>query len=154
MPTVKGKIAFQYVSLCYKDDRPEVLSNLSFTIQAGAFIDIIRPSCSGKSTLTGLLQYLYRPQKGSILPDGMDIAILDTNALRHSMGVVLQDSILFVGSILDNITLCVSQATQDQMIQAATPTGADGIVNALPQGYQTHIGEKGNGLSGGQCQCL
>lgn len=111
LPTVKEKKAFQYVSLCYKDDRKEVLSNLSFTIQAGAIIDIIRPSCSGKSTLTRLLQYLYRPQKGSILLDGMDIAILNTNALHHSMGIVLQNSILFVGSILDNITLCVPQAT-------------------------------------------
>lgn len=152
LPTVKGKIVFQYVSFRYQDDTPEVLSNLSFTIEAGTFVGITGPSGSGKSTLTRLLQRLYRPQKGTILVDGMDIAIVDTDALRRSMGVVLQDNMLFAGSILDNITLCTPQATQDQVIQAAKLAGAAGFINVLPQGYQTHIGERGSGLSGGQRQ--
>ncbi|TSJ80775.1 MAG: type I secretion system permease/ATPase [Candidatus Cardinium sp.] len=152
LPAVKGKIAFQHLSFRYQDDTPEVLSNLSFTIEAGTFIGITGPSGSGKSTLTRLLQRLHRPQKGSILIDGMDIAIMDANALRRSMGVVLQDNMLFAGSILDNITLCAPQASQDQVIQAVKLAGADGFINALPEGYQTHIGERGSGLSGGQRQ--
>lgn len=151
-PLVKGKIAFQYVSFRYQDHTPEVLSDLSFTIEAGACIGITGPSGSGKSTLTRLIQRLYKPQKGSVLIDGMDIGIVDTHALRRNMGVVLQDNMLFAGSILDNITLCTPQAIQDQVIQAAKLAGADAFINALPQGYQTHIGEKGSGLSGGQRQ--
>lgn len=149
---VKGKVAFQYVSFRYQEDTPEVLSNLSFTIEAGTCIGITGPSGSGKSTLTRLLQRLYRLQKGSILVDDMDIAIMDPYALRRSMGVVLQDNMLFAGSIWDNITLCVPQVAQEQVIEAAKLAGADGFIHALPQGYQTHIGERGNGLSGGQRQ--
>lgn len=152
LPTIKGKIVFQYVSFRYQDHTPEVLSNLSFTIEAGTFIGITGPSGSGKSTLTRLLQRLYRPQKGSILVDGMDIAIVDTHALRRNMGVVLQDNMLFAGSILENITLCCPQATQDQIVEAAKLAGADEFISAFPQGYQTYIGERGSGLSGGQRQ--
>lgn len=152
LPTVKGKITFQHVSFRYQDDTPEVLKNLSFAIQAGTCIGITGPSGSGKSTLTRLLQRLYRPQKGSILLDGMDIAIVDTSALRRNMGVVLQDNMLFAGTIVENITLCAPQATEDQIIQAAKLAGADAFIHALPQGYQTHLGEKGSGLSGGQRQ--
>lgn len=152
LPTVEGNITFQYVGFRYQDDTPEVLSNLSFTIEAGTFIGITGPSGSGKSTLTKLLQRLYRPQKGIILVDGMDIAIADPHALRRSMGVVLQDNMLFAGSILENITLCAPQATQEQIIQVAKLAGADGFINSLPQGYQTYIGERGSGLSGGQRQ--
>lgn len=121
-------------------------------LQAGTCIGITGPSGSGKSTLTRLLQRLYRPQKGSILLDGMDIAIVDTSALRRNMGVVLQDNMLFAGTIVENITLCAPQATEDQIIQAAKLAGADAFIHALPQGYQTHLGEKGSGLSGGQRQ--
>ena len=152
LPSVKGKIAFEHVTFRYHDDAPEVLRNLSFTIEPGAFIGITGPSGSGKSTLTRLLQRLYRPQKGSILLDGMDTAVIDTHALRRSMGVVLQENMLFAGSILDNLTLCVPQAGQDQVIEAARLAGADGFINGLRQGYQTHIGERGSGLSGGQRQ--
>ncbi len=152
LPTVKGKIALQHVSFRYQDDTPEVLKSLSFTIQAGSFIGITGPSGSGKSTLTRLLQRLYRPQKGSIFLDGMDIAIVDTSALRRNMGVVLQDNMLFAGTIMENITLCAPQATEDQMIKAAKLAGADAFIRAFPQGYQTHIGERGSGLSGGQRQ--
>ncbi|MGI2299859.1 type I secretion system permease/ATPase [Candidatus Cardinium hertigii] len=152
IPTLQGTIAFQHVNFRYQDGTPEVLRELSFTIQPGSFIGITGPSGSGKSTLTRLLQRLYRPQSGKILVDGMDIAIVDTRALRRTMGVVLQENMLFAGSILDNLTLCAPQATQMQIIEAAKLAGADGFINALPQGYQTYIGERGSGLSGGQRQ--
>ncbi|MGI2257473.1 type I secretion system permease/ATPase [Candidatus Cardinium hertigii] len=152
IPTLQGKIAFQYVNFRYQDGTPEVLRELSFSIKPGSFIGITGPSGSGKSTLTKLLQRLYRPQSGKILVDGMDTAIVDTRALRRSMGVVLQENMLFAGSILDNLTLCAPQATQVQIIEAAKLAGADGFINALPQRYQTYIGERGSGLSGGQRQ--
>lgn len=152
LPTLKGGIRFQYVSFRYQDHTPDVLTNLSFTVEAGASIGITGPSGSGKSTLTRLLQRLYKPQKGSILVDGMDIAIIDPSLLRSNMGVVLQENMLFAGSIAENIRLCQPKATEDAIIEAAKLAGADGFIQELPKGYQTYIGEKGNGLSGGQRQ--
>ncbi|WP_375331268.1 type I secretion system permease/ATPase [Candidatus Tisiphia endosymbiont of Oplodontha viridula] len=152
VPKLNGKIEFQYVRFRYQVDTPEVLKNLSFTVQAGEFIGITGPSGSGKSTLTRLLQRLYIPQHGRILVDGMDIAIADPTALRCNMSIVLQDNMLFAGTLYDNIKLCYPETSEDKVIQAAKLAGADSFIKSLPQGYQTIIGEKGSGLSGGQRQ--
>ncbi|WP_419241171.1 type I secretion system permease/ATPase [Cardinium endosymbiont of Nabis limbatus] len=152
LPTLKGKIEFQDIRFRYQPDTAEVLKNLSFTIQAGTFVGITGPSGSGKSTLTRLLHCLYIPQHGQILVDGMDVAIADPTALRSNMSVVLQNNMLFAGSIADNIKLCCPEASEDAVIQVAKLAGADGFINMLPQGYQTMLGERGSGLSGGQRQ--
>ena len=152
MPKLTGKVEFQYVRFRYQADTPEILRDLSFVIQPGEFIGITGPSGSGKSTLTRLLQRLYTPQHGQILVDGMDIAIADPTSLRCNMSVVLQDNMLFAGSILENIKLCCSEAGEEEIVQAARLAGADGFIRRLPQAYQTMIGEKGSGLSGGQRQ--
>lgn len=152
VPKLKGKIEFQYVNFRYQIDAPEVVKNLSFTISPGEFIGITGLSGSGKSTLTRLLQRLYIPQHGRILVDGMDIAIIDPTLLRCNMSVVLQDNMLFAGTIVENIKLCSPEATDEQVIQAANLAGADHFIRNLPQGYQTIIGERGSNLSGGQRQ--
>ncbi|WP_323811227.1 type I secretion system permease/ATPase [Rickettsia conorii] len=152
VPKLQGKIEFQQVNFRYQVDTPEVLRDLSFTIQAGEFIGITGPSGSGKSTLTRLLQRLYIPRHGQILVDGMDIAIADPASLRCNMSVVLQDNMLFAGSISDNIKLCCPEVSEDEVIQAAKLAGADNFINNMPQKYQTILGEKGSGLSGGQRQ--
>ncbi|MCC8419307.1 MAG: ATP-binding cassette domain-containing protein [Rickettsia endosymbiont of Glossina mortisans submortisans] len=152
VPKLKGKIEFQYIHFRYQTDTPEILKNLSFTIKPGEFIGITGPSGSGKSTLTRLLQRLYIPQHGRILVDGMDMTIVDPASLRCNMSIVLQDSMLFAGSILENIKLCCPEASEEEVIQTTTLAGADSFIKGLPQGYQTIIGERGNGLSGGQRQ--
>lgn len=152
VPKLKGKVEFLHIRFRYQSDAPEVLKNLSFVIQPGEFIGITGPSGSGKSTLTRLLQRLYIPQNGQILVDGMDIAIANPTSLRTNMSVVLQDNMLFAGSILENIQLCCPEAAEEEVIRAAKLAGADNFIKGLPLGYHTVIGERGSGLSGGQRQ--
>ncbi len=147
-----GSIAFKQVRFRYRADTPEVLQNLNLDIRAGEFIGITGPSGCGKSTLTRLLQRLYTPQHGQILVDGQDLAITDPTALRCRMSVVLQESVLFSGTILDNICQCRPEADQSQVEHIARLAGAHDFISALPQGYQTQVGERGGLLSGGQRQ--
>ncbi|NRA72608.1 MAG: type I secretion system permease/ATPase [Gammaproteobacteria bacterium] len=152
MPQVDGAIEFRHIRFRYHKDTPEVLENLSLSIKSGQFIGITGPSGSGKSTLTRLLQRLYVPQHGQVLVDGMDLAIADPVSLRRNMSVVLQDSILFTGSIIENIRLCKPQASDEQVHDAARLAGALEFITELPQGFEQNVGEKGANLSGGQRQ--
>lgn len=152
MPQSEGCVCFQDVSFRYSDDTPEVLRNLTVDIRAGEFIGITGPSGSGKSTLTRLLQRFYNPQHGKVIVDGMDLAIADPVSLRRNMSVVLQDSLLFSGSIADNIRQCRPQALETEVIRVATLAGAHEFIVTLPDGYETEVGEKGGRLSGGQRQ--
>jgi ATP-binding cassette subfamily B protein RtxE len=152
VPTLQGAVTFRNVRFSYEEESQEVLRNLNVAIRPGEFVGITGPSGSGKSTLTRLLQRLYVPQHGQVLIDGIDLAIADPVAVRRSMSVVLQQSVLFAGSVIDNIRLCKPQATENEVIEAATLAGADTFIRELPQGYETHVGEKGGRLSGGQRQ--
>jgi ATP-binding cassette subfamily B protein RtxE len=152
MPQAEGSVSFRGVTFRYSEETPEVLRNLNIEIRAGEFIGITGASGSGKSTLTRLLQRLYIPQHGQVLVDGMDLAIADPISLRRNMSVVLQDSLLFSGSIADNIRQCCPQASEEEVQHAATLAGAHDFIQALPQGYDTPVGEKGGRLSGGQRQ--
>jgi ATP-binding cassette, subfamily B, bacterial HlyB/CyaB len=109
-------------------------------------------SGSGKSTLTKLVQRLYVPDRGRVLVDGQDIAIIDTASLRHQMGVVLQENTLFTRSIRDNIALGNPALPIEAIIEAAKLAGAHEFICELPEGYDTMVGEHGTGLSGGQRQ--
>lgn len=149
---IHGKIEFQNIRFRYQPDTPEVLNNLSLTVNAGEFIGITGPSGSGKSTLTKLLQRLYVPQHGQVIVDGMDLAVADTVSLRRKMSVVLQESTLFVGSIADNIRLSHPQATDEQVIHAAKLAGAYDFIMSLPDNFSYPLSEKGLNLSGGQRQ--
>ncbi|MFS1455989.1 type I secretion system permease/ATPase [Vibrio splendidus] len=152
VPTLSGSVSFQGVRFRYSEDSQEVLRNLNLDIKSGEFIGITGPSGSGKSTLTRLLQRLYVPQHGQVMVDGIDLAIADPVALRRNMSVVLQESRLYAGSIADNIKICVPDATDEQILAAATTSGAHSFISSLPQGYQTQVGERGARLSGGQRQ--
>ncbi|WDE02308.1 type I secretion system permease/ATPase [Thalassomonas actiniarum] len=152
IPTLQGSVSFQGVRFRYSADGQEALQNLNLDIKPGEFIGITGPSGSGKSTLTRLLQRLYVPQHGQVLVDGIDLAIADPVALRRNMSVVLQESRLYNGTISENIKICVPEATDEQIIEAATLCGAHNFIAELPQGYQTQVGERGARLSGGQRQ--
>ncbi|MDB6370399.1 type I secretion system permease/ATPase [Photorhabdus bodei] len=152
VPELEGQIEFKNIRFRYHDDTPEVLANLSLLIKSGQFIGITGPSGSGKSTLTRLLQRLYVPQHGQVLIDGMDLAIADPVSLRRNMSVVLQESILFSGSITDNIRLCKPNATDAEVYRAAELAGAIEFIQSFPHGFAHPVGEKGVNLSGGQRQ--
>ncbi|WP_133152705.1 ABC transporter transmembrane domain-containing protein, partial [Vibrio sp. 10N.261.52.A1] len=152
IPEMKGEVSFNNVRFRYDSDSPEVLNNLSLTIKAGEFVGITGRSGSGKSTLTKLLQRLYSPTAGQVLVDGMDLAIADPVELRRSMSVVLQDSCLFSGTVLENIRQCAPNATDEQVKHAASLAGASQFIESLPEGYNTQVGEGGSRLSGGQKQ--
>ncbi|MEZ8303226.1 type I secretion system permease/ATPase [Vibrio splendidus] len=152
VPELNGGIEFHNIRFRYHEDAPEVLANLSLEIKPGQFIGITGPSGSGKSTITRLLQRLYVPQHGQVLVDGMDLAIADPISLRRNMSVVLQDSILFSGSVADNIRLSKPQASDEEMRHAAQLAGALEFIEKLPHGFDQPVGEKGSSLSGGQRQ--
>ncbi|EFP94687.1 type I secretion system permease/ATPase [Vibrio caribbeanicus] len=152
VPELQGKVAFKNVRFRYHQDTPEVLNNVCIDIKPGQFIGITGPSGSGKSTLTRLLQRLYTPQHGQVLIDGMDLAIADPVSLRRGISVVLQESILFSGTIAENIRLCKPQATDEEVHHVAHLSGALEFIQELAQGFNQQVGEKGNSLSGGQRQ--
>lgn len=152
VPKLSGEVSFSNVRFRYSEDGKEILRNLNLDIKAGEFVGVTGPSGSGKSTLTRLLQRLYVPQNGHILIDGIDLAIADPVALRRNMSVVLQESILFSGTISENISLCRPDASIEEIMLVATIAGADGFIREMAGGYDSQVGEKGSLLSGGQRQ--
>ena len=152
IPRVAGAIEFDQVSFRYRPDTPDVIRSVSLKIVPGEVIGIVGRSGSGKSTLTNLVQRLYVPDRGRVLVDGQDIAIIDTTSLRHQIGVVLQENTLFNRSIRDNIALSNPALPIEAIIEAAKLAGAHEFICELPEGYDTMVGEHGTGLSGGQRQ--
>ncbi len=151
-PSLTGRISFDHVIFRYRPDAPEVLSDLSLDIQPGQMIGIVGSSGSGKSTLTKLVQRLFEPERGRVLIDGMDLALIDPAWLRRQIGVVLQENVLFTGSIRENIALADPGMPMDRVVAAAKLAGAHDFILELPQGYDTVLGERGASLSGGQRQ--
>ena len=152
LPRLAGAITFDQVSFRYRPDASDVIRALSFHIEPGEIIGIVGRSGSGKSTLTHLVLRLYVPDRGRVLIDGIDSAILDTASFRHQIGVVLQESTLFHQSIRANIAVSDPSAPIERIIQAARLAGAHEFICELPEGYDTLVGEQGSGLSGGQRQ--
>jgi subfamily B ATP-binding cassette protein HlyB/CyaB len=150
--TGAGRIELQGLAFRYGEDRPFLYRDLTATIPAGSAVALLGPSGSGKSTLTKLLQGFYQPGEGSIKLDGRDIRHLSANELRRHFGVVPQESVLFSGSIYDNLILANPYATFEQVVSACKMAEIHEVIESLPQGYQTGIGEHGTGLSGGQKQ--
>jgi subfamily B ATP-binding cassette protein HlyB/CyaB len=151
-PPIRGRIDFQDVCFRYRVDGPPVLNGISLSIAPGEVIGIVGPSGSGKSTLTKLIQRFYQPERGRILVDGMDLATADTAWLRRQIGVVLQENMLFNGTVRENIALADPAADMQRVIAAAMLAGAHNFILELPYGYDTEIGERGSTLSGGQRQ--
>lgn len=149
---LSGRVKFESVTFSYDPMSRSVLNNVSFEVEPGELIGIVGKSGSGKSTLSKLLQRLYIPNEGRILVDNQDIQGLSLTALRQQMGVVLQDDLLFSGSIIDNITLGKTGVKDEQIVEAAHMAVADQFINRLPRGYNTPVGERGYSLSGGERQ--
>ena len=152
LPPVAGEVSFQSVDFRFAEGTPLVVKNVSFQVPAGAFIGIVGRSGSGKSTIMKLLPRLYEPEKGRILIDGYDLAKLQLGSVRRQIGIVPQDSLLFDGSIRDNIALTAPDATSAEIEAAARVACAHDFIMELPQGYASNVGERGSGLSGGQRQ--
>lgn len=152
VPKITGSIVFSNVYFRYANNTPDIIEALSLSIPAGKFIGITGRSGSGKSTLTRLIQRLYMPQQGQIYIDGMDLAIADPLSLRQSISLVLQESFLFSGSILENIRLSKPNASEREIIEASQLAGALDFIEQLPLGFNTQVGERGRNLSGGQRQ--
>lgn len=150
----QGTVAFEGVAFRYTPDTPLLLRDVNLRLDRGQTVVIMGPSGSGKSTLTKLLLGFFRPTDGRILVDGVDTTHLAANELRAHFGVVPQETVLFSGTIHDNLAMANPHATFEQIVQACRMAEVHDTIQALPQGYQTEIGERGVGLSGGQKQRL
>ena len=147
-------IDFEHVWFSYDNNDVYALEDFTLSIKAGEFIGIVGPSGSGKSTLLSLLMGLYKPTKGAIYINGIDIANYDSSVLRHLMGYVFQQAYLFKGSIKDNLTLFDTSISYDDMVAAAKQVNLDSMIEQLPEGYHTPVGYLGSLLSDGQKQLL
>ena len=150
-PELRGEICFENVSFSYEPGRP-VLENVSFTLRAGQTLAILGESGGGKSTLLNLIARLHEPTSGRILIDGRDVRDYRVDSLRRRLGIVLQENVLFAGSIRDNIALGLPKATDEQVESAARIANAHHFIVELAEGYDTPVGERGATLSQGQRQ--
>ncbi|MEO1760639.1 MAG: peptidase domain-containing ABC transporter [Cyanobacteria bacterium J06629_18] len=152
MPTIKGSVSYENVSFAFRASGPLQLYNINLDFPAGTFVGVVGQSGSGKSTLLKLLPRLYEPKSGKISIDGYDISKVELYSLRRQIGVVLQDTLLFEGTVQENIALTRPDASDEDIIAAAKIAFAHDFIMNLPNGYNTHVGERGSGLSGGQKQ--
>lgn len=151
MPPIQGQVEYQSLSFGFNQSGPLQLHRVNVTIAPGMFVGVVGLSGSGKSTFVKLLARLYEPNSGKILIDGFDIQKVDLYSLRVQLGVVPQNAVLFEGTIRQNIAL-FQPVSDDAIIQAAKLASAHEFIMSLPDGYETRVGERGAGLSGGQCQ--
>ena len=151
MPTVKGNVRFNNVSFCYNPGE-HVLNNVSFDVKPGEMIAFVGPSGAGKSTVASLLPRFYDVSEGSITIDGQDIRQVTLNSLREQVGIVPQETVLFNGSVYDNILYGRLDATKEEVEAAAKAANAHNFIMELPNGYQTMLGDRGMNISGGQRQ--
>tara|TARA_B100000674_G_C37973576_1_gene978163 strand:+ start:62 stop:2947 length:2886 start_codon:yes stop_codon:yes gene_type:complete len=154
LPPVEGDVVYDDLSFRFTSSGPLVLDSVNLHIKSGQFVGVAGLSGSGKSTLMKLLGRLYDPLSGRITVDGYDISKVDLGSLRQQIGIVPQDSLLFEGSVRDNISLGRPEADTDDIIHAAKIACAHDFIMDLPDGYNTKISEKGSNLSGGQRQRL
>ena len=152
LPPIDGTLRFENINFRFAETGPYQLENVSAEIQSGSFVGVVGQSGSGKSTLMKLLPRLYNPNSGRIFIDNYDISKVDLSSLRRQIGIVPQDSLLFEGTVADNIALNDPQATDEEIIQAAKTACAHEFIMSLSMGYATPLAEKGSNLSGGQRQ--
>ena len=154
MPPLQGRVQFLNVGFRYADASPPVLQAINLEVPLGSFVGVVGGSGSGKSTLLKLLPRFYQPSEGKVLVDGLDVSKVELYSLRRQIGVVPQDSLLFDGTIRENLLLVKPDAGADELIRAAKVACAHDFIMELPQGYNSNVGERGAGLSGGQRQRL
>ncbi|MBS7653064.1 ABC transporter ATP-binding protein [Candidatus Bathyarchaeota archaeon] len=150
---IEGRISFENVTFGYDPDRP-VLKNITFTIEPKKTVALVGPTGAGKTTMANLIYRFYSPQEGRITIDGYDIRDLDLRSLRSQMAIVLQDPFLFTGTVKENIRYGRPWASDEEVIAAAKAVGAHEFIEALPEGYETDVRERGGRLSIGQRQLI
>ncbi|MBE9008602.1 peptidase domain-containing ABC transporter [Pseudanabaenaceae cyanobacterium LEGE 13415] len=151
IPQIRGQVKYEAVNFSFPNSGQQQLTNINLEIPSGTFIGLVGQSGSGKSTLLKLLPRFYLPSEGTIYLDGYDISKVSLSSLRHQLGVVPQDPVLFEGTIRDNIT-SFAEVEDAIVMQAAKIAEAHQFIMELPNGYSTRVGERGSNLSGGQRQ--
>ncbi len=151
LPSVQGRVALQGVSFAYSSDRP-ILKEIDLTVEPGQVLALVGPSGGGKSSLVNLLNRFWDPQTGRILIDDIDITTVTLASLRRQIGVVPQDTVLFSGTIVENIAYGRSDVSLEQIQRAAKIANAHEFIEDFPLGYNSRVGERGVNLSGGQRQ--
>ena len=153
LPPMKGEVDFEHVVFEYEKDRP-ILKDVSFHVPAGESIALVGPTGAGKSTIINLVSRFYNLKSGEVKIDGHDISKATLRSIRSQMGIMLQDTFIFAGTIMDNIRYGRLDATDEECIAAAKQVYADDFISRMPNGYYTEINERGDMLSAGQRQLL
>lgn len=153
LPTIEGNVEFRDVTFMYEEDNP-ILKNININIQSGESIALVGPTGAGKSTIVSLISRFYDINEGQILIDGVDIRDVTLKSLREQMGIMLQDSFIFSGTIMDNIRYGNLEATDEEVIAAAKVVRAHDFIIEFENGYYTEVNERGSRLSVGQRQLI
>lgn len=153
MPPIQGTVAFKDVSFSYEEGH-KILDCINFKAEKGQTFAIVGPTGAGKTTIVNLLSRFYNVDSGQILIDGVDISDVTIHSLRTQMGVMMQDSFIFAGTIMDNIRYGNRDATDEQVIAAAKTVCAHGFISEMEKGYYTEVNERGSRLSAGQRQLI
>jgi len=153
-PRLDGEIEFKNVSYKFEGASQPIIKNLSFKIPAGQKVALVGKMGSGKSTLSRLIAGIYEPTEGAILIDGVDVRQIDPADIRKNIGIMLQDSWLFSGTIRENIQMGFNEYDDDHLLRVCKIAGVDDFVGSHPKGYDLEIRERGQGLSGGQRQTI
>lgn len=153
MPQIKGDVAFDHVTFSYEDGIP-ILHDVSFKVQQGETIAIVGPTGAGKTTIVNLLSRFYNVDRGTVKIDGIDISKVTLRSLREQMGVMMQDSFIFSGTIMDNIRYGNKKASDEDVIRAAKTVCAHDFIVQMEDGYNTQVNERGSRLSVGQRQLI
>lgn len=153
LPKVTGRVKVDNVSFSYNEEAPAV-KNISFEVKPGQMIAFVGPSGAGKSTIANLLPRFYDVTEGSITVEGMDVRDVTLSSLREQIGIVPQETMLFSGTVWENIRYGRLDATNEEIVEAAKAANADEFIRQLPNGYDTKLGERGVNISGGQRQRL
>ncbi len=148
---LRGEIKFENVAFAYDKDAP-VLTDVNFEIKAGQMVGVVGPTGGGKSTIVSLIPRFYDPSGGKVSVDGVDIRDYKINGLRNQIAKVLQETVLFRGTVAENIAYGRGSATRDEIVEAAKLANADEFIAKMPHGYDTMVGDRGDTLSGGQRQ--
>ncbi len=153
MPPIQGRVTFDHVTFSYEEGT-DVLKDVSFTVEPGESVALVGPTGAGKSTIVNLLSRFYDVGKGSVSIDGTDVRDVTLHSLRSQMGIMMQDSFIFSGTIEDNIRYGKLDADIQEIEQAAKTVRADDFISLLPDGYKTEVKERGSSLSEGQRQLI
>lgn len=153
LPPIKGKVTFENVCFSYEEGK-EVLHNVSFEVNPGESIALVGPTGAGKSTIVNLVSRFYNVNSGRVLIDGQDISQVTLKSLRSQMGIMLQDSFIFSGTIEDNIRYGRLDASYEEIVEASKKVCADDFISSMQDGYSTEVHERGSSLSQGQKQLI